>query len=256
MSQKANDGIAGILSKSISVLSYGDIVSFKKDANKKKYRVICSQIHKDNEVKYTVNMMDNETKMYVASEDELNIIEENRVNIFNNNSILSNGISSVKEAINNQNNMLDEIKHIVDEIETDTMINRRVSSYSFRKYMKDKKTSTDSITPRTNPSVYYVRADSNCFVNDSFVLGGDYYMFVEYPNGAREYLFRDIKLKPFRKRIFNTLLYGRYHMSNYDVIEPMFNFSIRCRNHINNIIDTAFDAVLITGEYALTRVYP
>lgn len=267
MSQEANNGIVSILSKSLSVLSYGDIVVFKNDSAKRKHKVISAQIHKDNVVKYTVRDVKDETLTYTAVESEFNVVKENRRVVFTNEDNSKDAIHTIKEYMQLLNKSLTTVADRLDLLETGledrldhlenkvTMIGES-ESLGFTLVSKNEIEDKTKVTPKYLPTAYYVRASSNCFVNDTFVLGGDFYMCVEYPDGSRQYHVRAIIPKPFYKRIFNTLLYGRYHMSNYDVVEPIHDFSIRCKNHIQSLIDTEYEAVLVTGMYALTRVYP
>lgn len=83
-------------------------------------------------------------------------------------------------------------------------------------------------------------ASSYGYIEDKLILPNDSYVLVYYRNNINEAFIpvdcitRTIVLKPFIKRMFNTLLYGRSHPSNFSTIESNLSYTNRLLELISN----------------------
>ena len=83
-------------------------------------------------------------------------------------------------------------------------------------------------------------ASSYGYIEDKLILPNDSYILVYYRNNINEAFIpvdcitRNIVLKPFIKRMFNTLLYGRSHPNNFSIIESNLSYTNRLLELISN----------------------
>lgn len=78
------------------------------------------------------------------------------------------------------------------------------------------------------------------YIQDNILLANDSYVVMYYRHNKQDvfipvdYITREVKLKPFIKRVFNTLLYGRSHYGNFSYIESNTSYTTRLLEAISN----------------------
>ena len=243
----SNKGLLDTLINAKTIIPVDSIVSIKNASDGKRYTVT-KVIIESNAVNYLLTM--NETGVHTTTlhEDKVVLVKSSKnietIKFLDSNEKDALPSTSVSDDVEYIKYMIDGINDTINDISRG---NRTGISSKVRKGVD-----RDSIDKTTIPLVICYRVTANSYVYDEFIPAGDMYAFIYYPDGMTEMLSRRVVRKPFYKRLFNTLLYGRDNINNFNILETVFDFNKRYNEYIRDLYSNRYDAIRITGEHILS----
>lgn len=243
-------GLLKALANGVSVIPVGSTVSVKGVSSNILYRVVTVLVFENKKINYNLVPLEKGYSPVVV--DEANVVLIKKV---------SKGIENIIEeetAAYTKYEMpavtlhkrLDGIDHKLTELEIYSM---QLSDSTRARYnwIRDWNSDMPEDFDREEvPHLDIVQVISNGYVGDKFLIAGEYYVSIRFPyTNEIKILARDLKLKPFRKRIINTLLYGRDHISNFLELESIDMFEKRVKEYIAYLYKDEYYGILVRGEY-------
>ena len=229
------------LSEVESYIPINSIVNVKGQDEKRYIVVSFTKLH--DKVVYHLTSMDDASPQLHVLEKDMKIIK-------------LSGVEQLvpKNEIPNEDDGY-SVNDRLDYIETALRTLQSSLQTEYKLIYKNKNPRPEKTSPNNYIKITIEKATIDGYVHGVFVLAGDIYLRVLDRVGEVTIISRDILLKPFIKRIFNTFLYGRNHISNFVVMETVDESHLRFIKTINEFISQVkkhdeFSAILLTGECA------
>jgi hypothetical protein len=223
-----------LLNIGLPIIKPGSIVQLAK-TNEEVY-IRNAFIYPDNSVVYTGYIFKSEKQR-----QELNAIYPSEIKGYSN--IVSMSVNLAEPApavIKDEFNVAEALQDIYTEIlATRTAVYNGGTLYCLDSRLENFNSAAEAYE---NLLIKFeLRTASNYgYINDKLLLPNDSYIVVYFRNSPKDvfipvdYITRKVTLKPFIKRMFTTLLYGRSHRSNFSMIEDNRLFTSRLLEIITN----------------------
>lgn len=234
-------GLIASLSNAKKIIPVDSIVSIKDATDGKLYTVLKITIEQNGVVKYALTLSETGVHTTTVYENKIVLVKKSKdMDTIN----LDYDAKTDSEVLEKVNKLMKLLK--TNNSRT-TSIANAVKAGNWWKVRDG--VDLNTVADDAIPLVVFNFVKSNSYVYNSFVPAGDTYIYIYYPGGKFEMISRDIRLKPFYKRIFNTLLYGRDNINNFDIIETVFDYRKRYDSYLSNLYSVQYDAIRITGDH-------